>query len=132
MDNGNDLDKKLEDLSSSKVMGLNGWLIDAPYENNPKYYRQCGTNGWFGYKYGYPVGSIKATFRGEFGVASLSFGNCYSKGQVIVYLNKKEISRAEGNVSNKDVVFNFTKGDTLSIKEKNVAIIKLNELRILR
>ena len=55
-------------------------------------------------------------------------GNCYQKGQVIVYLNNQEISRATAYESKKEVTFNYSKGDTLLIKEVNIGIIKLNSL----
>ena len=125
-------DKRLGDLSSQSVMIKNGWIINVLSANDPKYKNQCGMNKtWFGYTYGYPVGSVKTTFLGN-GKAVLNYGNCYYKGQVKVLLNKKQISSANGNVINKEVTFNYSKGDTLIIKEVNVAIIKLNSLEILK
>ena len=110
-------------------MRENGWIINLKKENNPKYAGLCGTKTWFGYEHGLPNGSIETTFRHD-GSAKLSFGNCYENktGYVSVALNGKEISRAGPNVKSKEVEFEFLKGDTLSIREVNVAIIKLNSL----
>ena len=106
-------------------MRENGWIINLTKENDPKYAGICGTKTWFGYEYGWPVGSIQTTFLQD-GNAKLNFGNCYFLGYVAVTLNGKEISRAVANDKSKEVEFEYSKGDTLSIKEVNVAIIKLN------
>ena len=45
-------------------------------------------------------------------------------------MNGKEISRAGPNVKRKEVEFEFLKGDTITIKEVNVGIIKLNSLQL--
>ena len=106
-------------------MRENGWIINLTKENDPKYAGICGTKTWFGYEYGWPIGSIQTTFLQD-GNAKLSFGNCYFLGHVSVVLNGKEISRAGANDVSKEVEFQYSKGDTLSIKEVDVAIIKLN------
>ena len=120
-------DEKLKDLSSAEAMKLNGWRINTKYSMNSKYRSRCGDETWYGYNYGYSVGSAQASFEGT-GTAKLSYGNCYQKGQVLVYLNNEEISRATASESKKEVTFNYSKGDTLLIKEVNIGIIKLNSL----
>ena len=120
-------DEKLKDLSSAEAMKLNGWRINAKYSMNSKYRSRCGDKTWYGYNYGFSVGSAQASFEGT-GAAKLSYRNCYQKGQVIVYLNNQEISRATAYESKKEVTFNYSKGDTLLIKEVNIGIIKLNSL----
>ena len=123
------IDEKLEDLSSAEVMRSNGWRINASYSMDSKYRARCGGKTWYGYNYGMLVGSAEVTFQGS-GTAKLSYGNCYPQGQVIVYLNGVEISRAAASSSMKDVTFNYEKYDTLVIKELNIGIIKLNSLEL--
>ena len=106
----------------------NGWKIDATFSMDTKYL-SCGDKTWYGYSYGQSVGSLQATFRGR-GRAELCYGNCYRQGQVVVYLNDEEISRAEAYSKMKEVSFNFSKDDILLIKEINVGIIKLNSLKL--
>ena len=124
-----DVDSNLGEFSSPAVMRKNGWVVDAAYENVPKYSNWCGTKTWFGYNYGRSVGSVKTTFHGN-GIAKLNFGNCYKSGNVIVYLNDKKIGRAHGYVRSREIKFKYSKGDTLMIKELNVAIIKLISLNL--
>ena len=108
---------------------MNGWRIDVTNSMEPKYGFTCGRKTWYGYNYAFSVGSIQASFEGT-GTAKLRYGNCYMSGQVIVYLNGKEISRAEAYDTMKEVIFNYSKGDTLLLKEVNIAIIKLNSLEL--
>ena len=121
-------DQELGDFSSQSAMIKNGWNINVKTTNDPKYFNKCGgTNTWFGYTYGKTVGSISTTFSG-YGKAVLFYGNCIG-GQVKVYLNGNEINRAHRQPS-KEFTFNYSKGDTLSIKEFRASIIKLNSLEI--
>ena len=124
-----DVEYNLGDFSSPKVMRKNGWEINVSRENNPKYSNWCGRKTWFGYSRGRSNGLIKTTFLGN-GRATLDFGNCYHSGKVVVYLNGKEISRAKGYIRSKEIKFKYSKGDTLMIKEMNVAIIKLISLTL--
>ena len=110
-------------------MQANGWKIHTSFSSDPKYMEQCGNDTWFGYSYLDDIGYVKATFVGQ-GEATLTFGNCYHSGQVLVYLNDKKISHANALVLQKEVTFNYSKRDDLMIKEVNTAIIKLNSLRI--
>lgn len=122
------IDEKLENLSSAEVMRSNGWRINASYSMDSKYRARCGGKTWYGYNYGMLVGSAEVTFQGS-GTAKLSYGNCYPQGQVIVYLNGVEISRAATS-SMKEVTFHYEKDDTLVIQELNIGIIKLNSLEL--
>ena len=124
-----DVDKSIGDFSSPEVMRKNGWKIDAVFQYDPRYLRICGNETWYGYNFNHAVGSVKIAFLGN-GKATLNFGNCFTNGFVIVYLNDQEISRANRNVRSKEVKFNFSKRDVLTIKELNIAIIKLNSLKI--
>ena len=132
------VDKRLEDLSSKKVMQKNGWTINADnklgWDRNGNmvkdYSNRCGRETWFGYNRGRTVGWVKTTFRGN-GAATLNFGNCYKQGEVIVYLNENEISRAYNNTPKVETNFEYNKGDVLSIKEDK-GIIKLNSLKLYR
>ena len=125
------IDDKLTDLSSAKVMRRNGWKIDEPDNNNQhyKYQNTCGGgNTWYGFGYGYSVGSARAKFQGT-GRAKLSYGNCYFLGEVIVYLNNVEISRASASNSRKEVSFDYKRNDELHINE-TMGIIKLNSIEL--
>ena len=110
-------------------MQKNGWKIDAANSMDTRYSKQCGNKTWFGYNHGSSIGSVWTRFRGN-GTATLNFGNCYRRGLVIVYLNGIEISRAHRNTLKMETNFEYSKGDVLSIKEFDVAIIKLNSLKL--
>ena len=112
-------------------MQRNGWIIDVKKSMDPRYFDTCGKETWFGYNPGSSVGSVKTRFRGN-GAATLNFGNCYKQGEVIVYLNENEISRAYNNTPKVETNFEYNKGDVLSIKEVDTAIIKLNSLKLYR
>ena len=122
-------DEMLEVVTSKLIMQSNGWKIYTSHSSDAQYIEQCGSDTWFGYSYGYAIGSAKATFVGQ-GEATLTFGNCYHSGQVLVYLNDKKIAHANALVLGKEVTFNYSRRDDLMIKEVNTAIIKLNSLRI--
>ena len=122
-------DDKLTDFSSAMAMEKNGWKLNIRHSMDSAYSEKCGMDTWFGYNYGEKVGSVQTTFKGT-GKATLNFGNCYRSGWVKVYLNGKEISRANGNTPRKEVEFRYSKDDILRIKEVNVAIIKLNSLEL--
>ena len=106
-----------------------GWKLDVSNSNDTKYAGQCGTSTWFGFKYGYPIGSVTAILIGS-GKATLNFGNCYSHGRVVVYLNQNEIGHADAFMPEKEIAFDYSKKDVLTIKEKYMAIIKLNYLNL--
>ena len=133
----NGSDKKLEDLSSATDMQKNGWVWSSNVRVNdlnylgPDKYSDCSRydKTWYGYANGAAIGTISATFHGS-GSAVLNYGNCYFQGQVVVSLNGKEISRVGGFVFDKEISFNFAKGDILELKEINIAIIKLNTFKI--
>ena len=119
----------MKDFSSEMVMKRNGWKLDVTHSMTKAYSRKCGMESWFGYDRGRAVGSVETTFQGT-GKATLNFGNCYRTGRVIVYLNDKEISRANRNTPRKEVEFEYSKGDVLLIEEVRVGIIKLNSLEL--
>lgn len=103
-------------------MPANGWITDSSILNND--YEPCEYgNTWYGYNSGGPVGSIWTTFEGN-GNGTLSFGNCYSRGNVKVFLNENNIAEATSS-QRKEVVFDYSVGDVLKISEYNWAIWKL-------
>ena len=112
-------------------MEKGGWVFnvtDSGDANDP-FADDCGTSTWFGYSYGTADGSVTASFIGS-GRAVLGYGNCYSDGRVVVYLNGNEVSHALSNNPKKVITFEFSHGDVLTIKETGIAIIKLNYLII--
>ena len=110
-------------------MEESGWKMDVSHSNNAPYTRQCGNDTWFGYRYGYPIGVVKLEML-ESGNATLNFGYCYPRGQVIVYLNDVEIAAANANTPKQEIAFKYSKEDSLKIKEVGMAIIKLNSFNI--
>ena len=71
---------------------------------------------------------MSTIFKGN-GRATLVFGNCWSTGYLSVSINDTEIGRAYGNTK-VSVRFSYAKGDVLSIKEINTAIIALYSIAI--
>ena len=109
-------------------MKTNGWVVDVTQSKDSAYAARCGTSTWYGYTYGKAVGSVTAVLKG-FGAAHLSYGNCYQRGRVAVFLNGNQISYVGENTQEKVIDFAYSNGDTLMIKELYTAIIKLNYLR---
>ena len=118
-------------------MQKNGWTWSSNVRVNdsnylgPDTYSDCSRNNksWYGYAHGPAIGTISATFHGS-GSAVLNYGNCYFQGLVVVSLNGKEISRVGAFVFEKEISFNFAKGDILELKEIYTGIIKLNTFKI--
>ena len=116
-------------FASMESMQNSGWNFDISHSNDPTYWAECGTSTWYGYKYGYDIGSVYATLVGS-GTATLNFGNCYSGGRVTVYLNGRDIAYAVAYTFEQEVTFDYSSGDILTIKEDPMAIIKLNSLKL--
>ena len=88
----------------------------------------CKNASWYGFVSGPPNLSISTVLNG-YGVATLEYGNCFTKGRVVVYLNDVEISSA-GKNSEEKVEFAFHDQDVLKIVEENVAIIQYNDFYV--
>ena len=118
-------------------MQKNGWtwssnvIVNDVGHLGPSYYADCSryNKTWYGYANGAAIGTISAVFHGS-GSAVLNYGNCYFQGQVVVSLSGKEISRVGAFVFEKEISFNYAKGDILELKEINIGIIKLNTFKI--
>ena len=133
------LNLDLADVSSKTVMESNGWVFHGKKGcGTGKWYEDsngqkvCGPGSW--YCSGSAIGSISTTLRGS-GSATLDFGNCYTKGKVVVLLNGQEIngkgkSTANANVKSKNITFKFIPGDELKIIEPDNGIIKLNSFTL--
>ena len=90
-------------------MKKGGWIVDDAMEQDNKYSANCGGYGTFwGYKWGWAVGSVEATFKGS-GRGTLDFGNCFTRGFTNVYLNGNLISSAGKNQKSKVVNFEYNK-----------------------
>ena len=120
-------------------MESNGWVFYGKkrcgtgnwYEDS-KGLKVCGPRSW--YCSGPVIGSISTTFKGS-GSATLDFGNCYTKGKVVVLLKGKEIngkrkSTANADVKSKNITFKFVQGDELKIIAPENGIIKLNSFHV--
>ena len=111
-------------------MKQGGWNVD----NAPAIYRAhsmvCQTPpSFWGYQSGPTVGHVEATFSGS-GVAQLNFGNCHSMGLTKVYLNDQEIGSALPNEIQKNITFDYKKGDILKLTEESMGIIKISSLTL--
>ena len=105
-----------------------GWILDVDPDQT-RYISYCGSSTFWGYKYGYPIGRISATFRG-YGHGSISFGNCWTKGNTNVYLNNQLIGTAAANQKMAAAKFWYRPGDTLKLEEHNAGIILVNSLEL--
>jgi hypothetical protein len=124
------VDEHFAKLTSESVMVKNGWSADLDYSNgndwNKAHERDCSTATFYGYRGGNLVGSVSANFKGS-GQGTLSYGNCYKTGYVMVSMNGVEIGRSTTN-SQDLVKFQYRRGDVLKIEEFDTAIIKLYSL----
>ena len=123
------VDKRLEDLSSKRVMQANGWNMGTITRFGGRD-EDCGKDIFYGFNDG-NTGSMTATFVGS-GKATLEFGCCHAEGTgyVYVYLNGLEIKNTVGN-GNKmtELTFQYAKADVLKIKESS-GTIKLYSLKL--
>jgi hypothetical protein len=122
-------DEDLGKLTSKSVMLENGWEIDVSSSNEKgnKYEEDCSLETFYGYKNS-AVGNVSALLKGR-GIVTLSYGNCYKTGYVLVSLNGIEIGRATSK-SQDLVSFQYGRGDVLKIEEFDTAIIKLYFLHV--
>ena len=124
-------DRGLTDLRQGTNILANGWKSNSE-ALNVNYDDHCDTaDTWYGYTGGRTVGSIFTTFHGN-GTAHLSFGNCCPKeicpqGTVKAFLNGKTISEALAKQT-KNVAFDYSVGDKLTIAEYYLSIWKLHSL----
>ena len=111
-------------------MKKGGWFVDDAMEYDNVYSANCiGYGAFWGYKLGWAVGSVVASFKGS-GRGTLDFGNCFSDGFTKVYLNGNLISSAGKNQKSKVANFKYNKGDVLEIKEEETGIIKINSFKL--
>ena len=127
------LDEGLQKVYSRSPMERNGWIIDVDSCEggwcDHHFGSLCGTSTFWGYKWGYARGKVSAVFHGS-GEASLSFGQCYTKGTTKVYLN--DVPKGSAGPRQFGVVANFSynTGDTLMLEEEGWGIIKINYLKL--
>ena len=126
-------DFKLTDVSSKSQMENNGWIFDIEFHKPYTYRDTCGSQDtWYGYTQP-GDGKVTATFTGS-GTATLDYGNCFTdkkyNGKVNVYLNSILIDEANRTTASKQITFDFFPRDVLLLSETDVAIIKLNSLKI--
>ena len=87
----------LNNLVGATTKDVEGWdviITSGQFEGNiDTYYISCGNgNAWYGFIGGTSVGSISTTLHGC-GNGTLNFGNCWSNGNVIAYLDGNEIGK---------------------------------------
>ena len=124
-------DQGLENVKNTEEMISAGWKlkdIEVDPIKKSKYTRYCGTETFWGYKYGKPVGKITYSFKGD-GKATLKFGNCYKGGRANVYLNKTFLASTT-RYENKTIHFDYKPGDTLMVEETGAGIFIIHSLKI--
>ena len=114
-------------------MESNGWRMDIsnnmlPWEKT-WYDKCCSDKTFYGFKRGFAVGTIMATFKG-YGTAILDFGNCGMIGCTKVYLDNQLKAIAGPNIRSKVISFSYRPGTTLWLGEHGAGIIKLNYLNV--
>ena len=123
-------DKKLQNVRNKAEIMAAGWNLDL--KNDPiatsRYRKFCGTDTFWGYKHGQPVGKMSYVFKGH-GGATLKFGNCWRRGVTKVYLNDKLIGSAKSKRQD-EINLTYKPGDTLRLKEVNEGIIIIYSLMI--
>ena len=124
-------DQGLENVKNMEEMISAGWnLKDIELDpiKKSKYTKYCGTETFWGYKYGKPVGKITYNFKGD-GKATLKFGNCYKRGRANVYLNKTFLASTT-RYENKTIHFEYKSGDTLMVEETGTGIFIIRSMKI--
>ena len=107
------------------------WLYPDPEPGVPDAWSSCGEgNKWYGWELNDKIGCISTIFPVS-GRAKISFGNCWSSGTVMVYLNEKLKSTAPPNSYHKST-FNFKTGDELKLcDEGQNSIIEFDFIELL-
>ena len=95
-------------------------------------YQTCGNGqAWFGWSNGAEVGSISTTLMAASGRGQLSFGNCWDKGTVKVYLDGNKIFAAGPKIQ-KVVEFDFQAGAILMLRDEGQnSVIQFTKFTIL-
>ena len=118
----------LANVASRPDMEKNGWEFHVSHWDKIEFVDICGNDTWYGFYGGHYRGSVSTNFKGS-GFGILKFGNCWAHNEVEVYLNNYRISYAFGNVTKKEIQFQFSPGDKLQVTELG-AIIKLHSLAL--
>ena len=117
-------------------MEANGWTINADGDNHHcpaqiilqhclEILDTCGSDTFYGLMDGDgKIASVSATFKG-IGRITISFGNCWDDGEVVMYLNDEVQASASGNKREEIINLPYKTGDVLEIKGVGGAIIKL-------
>ena len=110
-------------------MKANGWTFNVTTSIANSHRPECKTanTNWYGWGGGDVVGTASVTLTG-YGSAELNFGNCFSNGSVQVYLSNSLLSTATASELSRNVIFDYHKGDVLTIIELGDGNIKLNSL----
>jgi len=120
------------DFSNRATMIASGWTTDCELDGIGKsaVNTVCLADAsWAGWKANNGVGTVSRILSGS-GTATLNYGNCWYQDTVVVYLNGAVISSAAANTMSKEIVFDFTNGAVLVIKETPDAVIKMNSFVI--
>merc|ERR1711976_262326 len=114
-----ELFKKFQGLPNAKAWNFD---LDNGVWNNTK--PSC--SNWYAWKNGDAIGSMNTTLIGN-GTMTINFGNCWSSGNVKVYLDGSEMASA-GPGESKEASFDYKDGSKLEISEINGGIIQINEI----
>jgi len=124
------------DFSSIKAMEKVGWTASKNMHHHHRGYGKQTTSGavcdtgdnYWGFAGGNPIGTLTLTAPID-SFAEIDVGNCFSRGKVIVTVNGKEIIVAKTGEGSKKSLFTVKEGDTITITEHHVSIMRLNSLK---
>jgi len=132
--------KDLDELGNQGEMSKNGWKIEVPnmkgqnqIDLNSWIHWRCGSEtneveNWYGWKSGASAGTISTILKGS-GNLTIDFGNCWSEGEVKVYLDSKLMAAAPKLTKHVVKKFSFNQGALLEIKDEGAnSIIRLNSI----
>ena len=117
--------KSLENVGDSVTLLSNGWNVKmGAYKSNdqdPLANSLC-SGVFHAWSSGPEVGYVNRTMQGS-GTAVLTFGNCWNKGTVSVYVTQQGapprlLSNASPDTINQRATFEFTDGDVLVVKDE--------------
>jgi hypothetical protein len=116
-----------DDLSTRTTMIAAGWSVDCGYDATG--FPGCATDvSWAGATAGTAIGVISRTMSGT-GTATLTYGNCGTTGGTAVVTLAGDVISSATIDTKKEIVFSFTDGELLEIKELS-SIIKMYAFKV--
>ena len=126
----------VNNLLESSTDTVQGWDLSLDYgkwSNNAEAEEKCGP-GWYGWADSANVGTISTMLyrNSQYQCGRLDFGNCWTGGNVRVYLNDDRIGEASANTPSLTIEFPVLADSQLEIREEGTnAIIKFNHFEMI-